>query len=128
MQYILLLSGHFEYRKSDCRKAKELYLTALEKAQAIGTKQAIAASLECLAWVACAQLDLVRAVQLWGATAGVQEAYGCPLPPFFKVTHDLLDAEIRAKLGKERFSELFTQGNGLPLEQAIALGFEEKES
>lgn len=122
LQYTLLMGGHFAYRRFEYSQAKQLYEAALEQARVIGTKQALAAGLEGLAWVACGEQDLERAVRLWGATASVQEAYSCPLPPMLQNQHQILEIWVLAEIGNEKFNELWNEGHELPLEEGIKLG------
>jgi predicted ATPase/transcriptional regulator with XRE-family HTH domain len=127
LQYILLILGHVNFKKDEYAKAIALYADSLALACIMGTKQAIAVSLEGLAW-ANSRLGLFeRSARIMGASAGIRESFSCPLPPFLDDNHDLAWQEGHAKLGPARFTELYQQGFGWRVEQAMAYGLGELE-
>jgi hypothetical protein len=97
---------------------------ALLLSRDIGTRELVAAELECLAWVAAALGQQERAARLCGAAEALREMLGAPLPPDERAGHDQAVHAMRAALGEETFAATWAAGQALPLEQAIALALE----
>ena len=65
--------------------------------------------------------ELLRAVRLWGAVEGMQEAYGVHLTPItLSITdYEGLLAAARSQLGEEAWSGTWEEGKAMPLRRAI---------
>jgi len=65
------------------------------------------------------QGDLVRAVRLWSFAQEQREMKGCPLPPADRTHHEQALATVRHRLRKQTFTEEWTEGRSMTIEQAV---------
>jgi DNA-binding NarL/FixJ family response regulator len=92
-------------------------------------KVPIQTSLFVLACVAARLGQPVRAARVWGASEGMQEAYGVYPAP---ITHSLTDYEVllaaaRAQLDEETWSAAWAEGKAVPLERAVEYALSDEE-
>ena len=65
------------------------------------------------------QGDLVRAVRLWSFAQEQREMSGCPLPPADRTHQEQALAAVRHQLRKQIFTEEWTAGRSMTIEQAV---------
>jgi predicted ATPase/DNA-binding CsgD family transcriptional regulator len=65
--------------------------------------------------------DAERAARLFGAAAWQLEQIGVPLPGCFGARHERHLAEVKAKLGADRFEAAWLEGRGIPLGATVEL-------
>jgi tetratricopeptide (TPR) repeat protein len=87
-----------------------------------GARRGLAETLEGIAGV-MPQAD--RAAQLLGAAQALREAIGAPVPPVERADADRQTAHLRAQLGENGFTAAWSEGQAMPLEQAIGQALEE---
>jgi hypothetical protein len=80
----------------------------------------IAVNCERLASVAAGQGDAARAVRLLATAAALREAGGTPLRPRDQSEYHRLLATVRGQLDTDTFAAMWTEGQRMPLEQAVA--------
>jgi hypothetical protein len=116
--------GRVALSQGEYGRAAALLEEALLLSRDIGTRELVAAGLECLAWVAAARGQSRRAARGCGAAEALREVLGAPLPPDERADHDQAVHAMRTALGEEAFAAAWSAGRALPLEQAIALALE----
>lgn len=65
--------------------------------------------------------EVERAVRLAGAAAAVNEAMGTRTWPFVLRERDAWLGRARSELGEERYARLWSEGQALTLDEAVAL-------
>jgi tetratricopeptide (TPR) repeat protein len=117
--------GMTAHGQGDCVAARALLEEGLAMFRDLGTKQEIAESLEALAAVAVAQAQPERAARLFGATAGLCDAMGAPLPPVTRAERDRSVAAARTALDEEGFAAAWAEGRAMTLDAAVTFALEE---
>ena len=87
----------------------------------IGQTGAVAHQLECIGFIALAQDQADRAVQLFAAADRLRENNNTPMTPDEHVYFGQQVAAARAALGPAGFTSLWSQGTFLTMDQAIEL-------
>jgi DNA-binding CsgD family transcriptional regulator len=80
----------------------------------------LATVLEGLAAVVAAQRELAWAVRLWAAAAAWRETRSTPLPPLYCADYERALAALRTQLGEKTFAALWSEGQSLTPQQALA--------
>jgi predicted ATPase len=86
----------------------------------LGYKEGIAYCLEALAAATASDGSVVEAARLLGAADAASEAVGAALEPGERDRHARTESTLRAQLGEERFAELWSEGRGMTLDEAVA--------
>ena len=109
--------------KGDRARAIEVVQESLSMHRELNDKVIIAYCLDGLAGVA-GVLDKqpVRAAHLGGAAEALREEMGITLSPFERPHHKRLTAATRAQVDDATWEAAWSEGRGLPQEDAIALG------
>ncbi len=119
---LALVQGDFE-------RALRLQRESLRQGWEADDKMPIQTSLFVLACVAARLGQPVRAARVWGASEGMQEAYGVyPAPITYSLTdyEDLL-ATARSQLEEETWSAAWAEGKAMTLARAVEYALSEKE-
>lgn len=116
--------GDVSYNRGDYGVSRSLYEEGLAIGREMGDKQGIAYSLEGLASVFFSEMDVLKAVVLWGAADALREGIGAPLSPDERAKQDERVEQCRAALETTAFAAAWEEGRDLTWEQAIgyALG------
>ncbi len=80
----------------------------------------LASVLEGLAAVVAAQGELAWAVRLWSAAEALRETRSIPLPPLYRADYERAVAAARTQLGEKTFAALWSEGQSMTPEQALA--------
>jgi non-specific serine/threonine protein kinase len=104
-----------DYKRATTRLAESLVLF-----QALSDKVNVATCLEGLAGVAHSQGQAERAARLFGTASSIREAKGAPPPLADRAAQDRDVAAIHAALGDDMFTAVWTEGEKMTAEQAIA--------
>ena len=110
---IALVQGAYE-------RATACYKESLTLRQETGEKEGIATALEGLAAVTGRQGKPVSAARLYGAASSLRTLLGAPLTPIDRPYYEQTVATLRAQLDEPTFLNAWTEGQGMPLEKAIA--------
>ncbi|MGH9287265.1 MAG: response regulator transcription factor, partial [Acidimicrobiales bacterium] len=70
--------------------------------------------------LACRAESFAEAVRLLAASDAARAAMGYPRPPIDRPNHEVTVARLRAALGDEAFSDVWTEGANLSLDDAVA--------
>lgn len=116
--------GGVSYYLNDYASAKGYFCDCLKIAQEIGYKLLIAESLESISVLVMLQKRLKCACNLWGAAEILRESIGAPIPPDDRLKHEEPLDLLRADLGVKAYTEAWSEGRAMTLEQAIALALE----
>jgi hypothetical protein len=92
--------------------------------QALGSKIGIVISLEGLAMVYQALGEAEKAGRLWGASHGIREAIGSPLPPSERTRYKREIEMVRTQLDDEAFDRAWAEGHAMTTEQAVGYALE----
>jgi hypothetical protein len=111
--------GHIERYEGNLDEAEQAYRETLPVWQKLGHRAAVANQLECLAFIAIAHEQAERAAKLLGAAEALREKINIPMSPFERVEYDKLVAELRKGVDEKAFSNLWSEGRGMTMEQAI---------
>jgi non-specific serine/threonine protein kinase len=111
---LALVQGDFE-------RALRLQRESLRQGWGADYKVPIQTSLFVLACVAARLGQPVRAARVWGASEGMQEAYGVfPAPITYSLTdYEGLLATARSQLEEEIWSAAWAEGKAMPLARAV---------
>jgi hypothetical protein len=90
----------------------------------IGAQGLLVKALEAIAWLATAEGQVARAMQLGGEVEALREALGAALHPVLRGGHDQAVSAMRAVQGEEGFAAAWAEGRGLSLDEAINLPLE----
>jgi non-specific serine/threonine protein kinase len=85
---------------------------------------AIAISLELVAWLATAQEAGIRAARLFGAADALFEATGQQMDPMERAEHEQNESLARVQLGAAEFAAAWAEGRAMTMDQAIAYALE----
>lgn len=91
----------------------------LELEKAVGSKQYLASTLECLAELAHRQQLWERAGCLWGAASALRAASGQPDQQTNKTTYQAKVSEARSAFGEASFQKAWEAGGALTMERMI---------
>jgi predicted ATPase/transcriptional regulator with XRE-family HTH domain len=117
----LINLGGVALEQGDPARAHSYLAAGLELGQEGGYKEMMTAlCLFGLATVATMQGEARRAARLAGVVETLLADLGTPLPQAIQSRYALVAATIRAQLGETAFAAAWTEGQRMPLEQAIA--------
>jgi predicted ATPase/DNA-binding CsgD family transcriptional regulator len=120
--------GTVALREGDSQQSAGLYQQSLALNRVLGNRDGIAEDLAGLAEAASLVGQPERAAQLLGTVEAVREARNIELPPLRRTEYDRIIEGIRVQLDEMAFVEAWAQGRVMPLEQAIALAIEMKDT
>ena len=117
--------AHVARQIGNYKEALALYRETLPNWQKIGHRGAVAHQLECFAFIAKAQEQEERAVQLMSAAEALREASSSARTPQEQIEYDREFAGLRAGMNEKMFDLLWEEGRSMTMEQAIELALEE---
>jgi hypothetical protein len=112
--------AHMERRLGNDESALAYYGETIVAFREIGQLGAVAHQLECFGFIALAQGQPERALQLLGAAGALRQKVGTPMTPDEQRYFDEQLNELRQKMDATKFDSLWAQGRGLTMEAAIA--------
>lgn len=112
--------GRIDRIQKDYAAAQGHFRESLQGFQAIGDPRGVAYALVGYAALAAARREMRRSARLCGAIANLREALGPLLEAGLLAEHDSDVAAVQAELGHSLFSEAWTQGREMALEEVIA--------
>ncbi len=116
----LALLARVAVHQGEFTAASALYEESLAITREIGDKLNAASCLEGLAGVAAAQKNPTWAARLLGAAEALRDTLGTPIPPIELPLYQRSVANTRAQLGEKAYTQAWTEGRGMNLEQALA--------
>jgi predicted ATPase len=119
--------GHVKRRQGYFKQAKLNYHKTLLEWQRLGHRAAIAHELECLAMIAKAEEEAQRAAILFGAAETLRESTGLPMTPIERIEYERESNDLRANMDEATFTESWSEGRALTIQQAIAFALENED-
>ncbi len=113
--------GHMERYEGHLEKAEQIYRATILVWQRIGHRAAVANQLESLAFIASANDQVERAARLLGAAEALREKINIQMSQFERSEYDRQVAGLRICLAEPVFSNLWSEGRLMTMEQAIQL-------
>jgi hypothetical protein len=119
--------AHVDRQMGNLEKAKQAYRITILKWNDLGHVAAIAHQLECFAYIAQAEGQLLRAVKLFGAAESLREKTNSPMTTYEQIEYQKAVELLRGDVEIEKFKETWSQGRLLQMEAAISLALEENQ-
>jgi tetratricopeptide (TPR) repeat protein len=120
--------AHLERQLGNYDSALEYYRETIVAFRDIAQMGAVSHQLECFGFIALAQDQGERALQLLGAASALREKGGTPMTPDEQIYFDERLKELREKMDSMKFDSLWSQGRALTMESAIAYALEPDSS
>ncbi len=106
--------------EGDYERAVELLTMCLSQLHQFGDKWSVAGALESLASVEVERRNSKRAAKLFGAAEVLRETVGMPLLESEYESYEKDVAAIRKDLNEEKFTQAWSAGRAMTMEQVIA--------
>jgi tetratricopeptide (TPR) repeat protein len=113
--------GHVERHTGNLSQARLIYQETIKGWQELGNRSAIAHQLECFGFLAIAEEEPQRAIQLFSAAETLREKIQSPMTDYECVEYDQSLAQLRSMLSETEFNALWAEGRSMTMEQAIQL-------
>jgi tetratricopeptide (TPR) repeat protein len=117
--------AHLERKLGNYASALEYYRETLVAFRDIGQDGAVSHQLECFGFIALAQDQNERALQLFAAANALREKGGTPMRPDEQIYFDEQLRGLREKMESTKFDSIWSQGRAMTMEQAIAYALAE---
>jgi tetratricopeptide (TPR) repeat protein len=117
--------AHLERQFSHHQRALELYCETILAFRDVGQLGAVAHQLECFGFIAIAQHQDTRALQLFAAAHALRERAVTPMTPDEQVYYDEQLKGLRDRIDRAAFESTWSKGNMLSMDDAITLATEE---
>jgi tetratricopeptide (TPR) repeat protein len=117
--------AHLERRLGNYIDALEYYRETISAFRDIGQTGAVAHQLECFGFIALAQNQNERALQLFASASALREQRGTPMTPDEQTYFEEQLQGLREKMDEMQFSSVWSKGHIMTMEHAIALAVEE---
>lgn len=111
--------AHLERQLGNHQRALELYHKTLVAFRDMGQTGAVAHQLECFGFIALAQNQNERALQLFAAANALREKGGTPMTPDEQIYFDEQLKGLRLKINSVQFDSKWAKGRAMTMEQAI---------
>jgi len=118
--HTLIILGRIAMHQGDYDQAIACYEESLALRQETGEKEGIATALEGMAAVAAMQGQPMSAARLYGFAESFRNMLGAPLTPLDRSYYEQSVAAVRVQLDEPTFLKAWSEGQAMPLEQAIA--------
>lgn len=116
--------AHMERKLGNFENALEYYRETVRAFRDIGQTGAVAHQLECFGFIALAQQQHERALQLFGAANALRTKNGTSMTPDEQTYFDGQLSLLRGHLTEKQFAELWSKGDTMKVEEAIRLAAE----
>jgi len=117
--------AHLERQTGNYASALEYYRETILAFRDIGQTGAIAHQLECFAFIALAQDQKERALQLFAAASAIREKANIRMRPEEQVYYDQQLKRLHDKMDSPTLEWIWSKGHTLSMEHAITLAVEE---
>jgi len=117
--------GHIARHTGDIKRARQIYTKTLTDWQDLGNRAAMAHQLECFGFLALADEEPHRAVQLFGAAEALRERSNSSMTVYEQVEYSEAIARLHIMLTPAQFHSRWAEGRSMTLEQAIQFALNE---
>ena len=107
-------------------QAMTSYHETIREWQRMGHRSAIAHQLECIAFVAKAQEQPEKALQLLGAAEALRQRIEIDMTTLERAEYEKEIADLKAKMGEKEFTSLWSDGRSMTMDTAIELALKEQ--
>jgi hypothetical protein len=111
--------GHMERYEGNIERAEQVYRETIPVWQKIGHRAAVANQLEVLAFIAVAHEQGERAARLLGAAEALREKINIQMSQYERIEFDAQLRTLRNGMDEKTFSDLWSEGRAMTMEQAI---------
>jgi DNA-binding CsgD family transcriptional regulator/tetratricopeptide (TPR) repeat protein len=121
--HALAALGHLALLQGDHERSAALRRESLRLRLELRDRRGLSDSLEGLAWTLSAQGHVERAARLLGAAEATRQMTGFALSavhPYWAAERDREVTATRASLGEDAFAAAWSEGQAMPLEEAVA--------
>jgi predicted ATPase len=116
--------AHMERELGNYSIALDIYRETIVAFRDVGQMGAVSHQLECFGFIALAQDQNERALQLFAAANALRERGGTPMTPDEQVYFDGQLSGLREKLDSKRYESIWSTGRNLSMEQAVQLALQ----
>jgi predicted ATPase len=116
--------AHLERKLGNYAEALEYYRETIPAFRDIGQTGAVAHQLECFGFIALAQEQNGRALQLFAAANALRERSSTPMTPDEQTYFDEQLKGLRQQMDALTYNSIWAKGRGLKMEQAIDLALD----
>jgi predicted ATPase/class 3 adenylate cyclase len=116
--------AHIARQSGDLAFAEQAYRKTIVRWKETGHRAAISNQLECLAFIARAQIQPGRAIRLLGAAEALRESIASPMTGVERVEYEREVAALREQVSPAAFSTDWIGGRSLTMDQAVTLALE----
>jgi tetratricopeptide (TPR) repeat protein len=113
--------AHMERELGNYAIALDIYRETIAAFRDVGQIGAVAHQLECFGFMAIAQEQNERALQLFAAADALREKGGTPMTPDEQVYFDEQLKGLRDRMDNIQFDSIWSKGKSMTMEQAIEL-------
>lgn len=117
--------GYAQVCRGNLPRAVALLKEGMSIFRELRIAEGVVISLAGIAVAACASGQVERAGRLFGATSHLLEAIGASIPYADRAEYDRRLGAARTLLGERAFAAVWSEGEAMPMEQAIAYALEE---
>lgn len=116
--------AHMERTLGNYEAALDYYRDTITAFRDIGQSGAVAHQLECFGFIALAQNQASRAVQLFASASALREQANTPMTPTELTYFDQQIGSARQQMAANEFNSVWSQGSSMSMEQAVAFAWE----
>ncbi len=116
--------AHLERKLGNHSEALGYYRETITAFRDMGQTGAVAHQLECFGFIAIAQNEYGRALQLFSSADALRQTSGIPMTPDEQTYFDEQLRNLRQKMPATEFELAWTNGHTMNMEQAIELAIE----
>jgi predicted ATPase/class 3 adenylate cyclase len=118
--------GHMDRYEGKLDQAEQIYRGTILEFQKIGHRAAVANQLESLAFISHAHGNCECAVQLLGAAEALRENINIAMSQYERSEYDNQVSELRSSMDEKVFSNLWSEGRRMTMDQAVQLALDGK--
>ena len=116
--------AHLEREQGNYERALEFYRETIVAFRDVAQTGAVAHQLECFGFIALAQDQSERALQLFAAAGALREKGGTPMTPDEQAYFDEQLKGVREKVDATKFDSIWSKGRIMTMERAIEFALE----
>ncbi len=118
--------AHLERKLGNYTDALEYYRETISAFRDIGQTGAVAHQLECFGFIALAQNQNERALQLFASANTLREQYGTPMTPNEQTYFEEQLQSLHEKMDGMKFDLTWSQGRAMTMQQAMEFALEDR--
>jgi tetratricopeptide (TPR) repeat protein len=119
--------AHLERKLGNYAEALQYYRETILAFRDIGQTGAVSHQLECFGFIALAQNQDERALQLFATANALREKSGTPMTPDEQVYFDEQLKRLHEKMDLTKFDSIWSKGQSMKMEQAIEFALNDWE-